>query len=336
MTHRPPITIALLAALTLVGCSSPSPSQDSQTESAGSSAASTASAEEPPAPRSIDITDELEAIEEKYGASLGVSVLDTGSGDRLDYMEDERFGYASTVKTFIAARFLQTVPEEQRKEHVTWTNKDVEEAGHAPVTEAQLKNGLTLNELAEASMRQSDNAATNVVLKKIGGPAGLAESLEAWGDTTTKPVNYEPTLNTIERGSTDDTTTPAAFTQTLAAVLGLPTSSNTQPGATDSGSTTPAPTGAALDSADREQLIDWMSNNDTGESLIRAGAPEGWTVADKSGGAQRLRNDLAIVTPPGREPILITIFTTTEKKVDQDRAEEIVRETASAALAEFE
>src|SRR5690625_6617540 len=47
--------------------------------------------------------------------------------------------------------------------------------------------------------------------------------------------------------------------------------------------------------ADKELLIDWMSANATGDTLIRAGAPTDWVVADKSGGAGPLRNDIAVV-----------------------------------------
>jgi beta-lactamase class A len=53
-----------------------------------------------------------------------------------------------------------------------------------------------------------------------------------------------------------------------------------------------------------------MSGNATGDTLIRAGAPDGWVVADKSGGAGGIRNDVAVVTPPGRAPVVVTVFTT--------------------------
>jgi len=33
-------------------------------------------------------------------------------------------------------------------------------------------------------------------------------------------------------------------------------------------------------------------------------------VADKSGGAGGIRNDVAVVTPPGRAPVVVTVFTT--------------------------
>jgi beta-lactamase class A len=172
---------------------------------------------------------------------------------------------------------------------------------------------MTYSQLAEAAVRFSDNAALNLILDRIGGPAALDAALAGRGDTTTEVVNDEPTLNTIESGSTEDTTTAAAFTASLAALFD----------------------GSTLSSADERLLLDWMSDNRTGDALILAGAPDGWIVADKSGGAGPIRNDIAVVTPPGGEPILVTVMTT---RNDPDTAfvDELVARTASVVLNALE
>ena len=100
-------------------------------------------------------------------------------------------------------------------------------------------------------------------------------------------TELEPRLNEPDLGTGDSTTTPAALTQTLARIL--------QPG--------------TLDPADLDLLLEWTSDNPTGDTLVRAGAPRGWTVRDKSGGAGPMRNDVAIVTPPGGAPVILTILT---------------------------
>lgn len=65
-------------------------------------------------------------------------------------------------------------------------------------------------------------------------------------------IDREPDLNNIEPGSSDNATTPAAFSGNLAALLDP----------------------EHLSDEDRTVLIDWMSGNETGGPLIRAGAPE--------------------------------------------------------------
>lgn len=265
--------------------------------------------DDPTAEASPDVAPELEALEREFQARVGVSAFDTGTGAAVEYRADERFGYASTIKAFVAAEFLGQMPVEERDTHVTWTREDVAAAGYSPVTGERVDDGLTWEQLAEAAVRQSDNAATNLVLDRIGGAEGLGAGLAKLGDTVTHVVNHEPALNVIRLGSTDDTTTPAAFTASFAALL--------QP--------------RNLVAEDLTILLDWMRGNATGDALIRAGAPDGWIVADKSGGAGGMRNDIALVTPPGRAPIVITVLT---QKIDPEARyqDELVAGVAEVVL----
>ncbi|ROP48149.1 MULTISPECIES: class A beta-lactamase [unclassified Rathayibacter] len=310
--HRPgsptrslPVLAAGLA-LVLSGCAAPSGPATSSPPTALPSISAASS----PEPAPVDVSAELAALEAEFDARIGVSAVDTGSGRQVLHRQDERFGYASSIKALAAAEFLRSVPVGERDEVVTWTAADVEAAGYSPVTSESIDGGLPLAQLAEAAVRRSDNTALNLVLDRLGGPAALDRALEQLGDTTTDVVDEEPALNTIAPGGTANTTTPAAFTADLTAVA----------------------LGEALPSADRALLLDWMSGNATGDALIRAGAPEGWTVADKSGGAGGLRNDIAVVTPPGRDPIVLSVLTSrNDPEADYDDA--LVARAAAVVLA---
>ena len=312
MSRRPPgspaRSLPVLAAglaLVLSGCSSPSaPAALSPPTPLPSISAAPA-----PEPAPVDVSAELAALEAEFDARIGVSAVDTGSGRQVLHRQDERFGYASSIKALAAAEFLRSVPADERDEVVAWTAADVEAAGYSPVTSESIDGGLPLAQLAEAAVRRSDNTALNLVLDRLGGPSALDRALEQLGDTTTDVVDEEPALNTIAPVSTANTTTPAAFTADLSAVA----------------------LGQALPSADRALLLDWMSGNATGDALIRAGAPEGWTVADKSGGAGGLRNDVAVVTPPGRDPIVLSVLTSrNDPEADYDDA--LVARAAAVVL----
>ncbi|QHC60752.1 class A beta-lactamase [Rathayibacter sp. VKM Ac-2760] len=302
--------------LAVAGCVSgpvATPLPESATVPATTPAATSAPTPTPtptPTAATVDVSAALGALEAEFDARIGVSALDTGSGTRVAHRADERFGYASSIKALAAAQFLRSVPAAERGEVVTWTAADVEAAGYSPVTSESIENGLPLDRLAEAAVRRSDNTALNLVLDRLGGPAALDRGLEELGDTVTRVVNEEPALNTIEPGSTDDTTTPAAVTADLAAVT----------------------LGDALSAADRALLLDWMSGNATGDQLIRAGAPEGWTVADKSGGAGGIRTDIAVVTPPGRAPIVLSVLTA-RNDPDATYDDALVARAAAAVLA---
>lgn len=308
--HRavPLVIAAATAVFVIAGCSTGPTTRGSASSS--STAAPTASPTPTLDTSAVDRA--LAALETEYDATVGVVATDTVTGESVTHDGDRRFGYASTVKAFAAAQFLRSVRGSDRDEVVHWTAADVAAAGHSPVTEQHVGDGLSYAALAEAAVRQSDNTALNLVLTRIGGPSGLDAALHDLGDDVTQVVHDEPDLNTIEPGSTEDTTTPAAFAADLAAVLD----------------------GTTLDTADRAQLLDWMGGNATGDTLIRAGAPEGWTVADKSGGAGGIRNDVALVTRPGGDPIVIAVLTT---RNDPDAAydDALVAKTASVVLGAF-
>jgi len=305
----PGFIITMLTSFLLAACGSPS-SGKSAVASTPDRSPTTSTLDRAEGAR--DISESLKALEAQFDARVGIVAIDTGTTSKIEYRADTRFGYASALKALAVAQFLHAVDPRGREDWVTWSKEDVAAAGYSPVTSKHIPDGLTLAQLAESAVRESDNTAMNLVLQRIGGPAGLDSALSRLGDTTTEVVNTEPDLNTIEPGTSDDTTTPAAFTADLAAYLD----------------------GPVLNDSDRTLLIDWMSGNATGDSLIRAGAPKGWAVADKSGGAGAIRNDVALVTPPGRDPIVITILTAknnTSAKYD----DELVARAAALALTAF-
>lgn len=286
----------LLSVLVLAGCSTGG-GEDPEVE------------EGPTTGPVVDVSGDLGALEERFDARVGVVAIDLQDGRRVEHRGDERFGYASTVKAFVAAALLDATDETAREEQVEWTQTDVDAAGYSPVTKESLAEGLTLDELAEAAVRESDNTATNLVLERLGGPSALEEALRSAGDEETSVDAVEPGINDVTPGEPANTTTPAAFAALLASII----------------------EGGWLDEADREQLVDWMSGNATGDTLVRAGAPDGWTVADKSGGAGPRRGDVALVMPPGREPIVLVVLTE-RNDLSADYDDALVAEAAAVVL----
>ncbi|MGN8048404.1 class A beta-lactamase [Curtobacterium sp. 22159] len=303
----------VVAALVLAGCSGGTPAA-SRTHGTAAPTRTAVASPTPtigPAERSA-VSRSISALEQQYAATVGVVATDTSSGATVAYGGDRRFGYASTLKVFAAAQFLRSVHGSDRDVRVRWTAADVAAAGHSPVTAEHVADGLTSAQLAEAAVRDSDNTAMNLVLQRIGGPQGLDAAFRELGDRTTEVVHDEPSLNDVRPGSTDDTTTASAFAASLARVLD----------------------GRTLSAADTALLERWMSGNATGDTLIRAGAPAGWTVADKSGGAGGIRNDIARVTRPGGGPIVIAVLTSrNDPGVAYDDA--LVAKTASVVLGAF-
>ena len=58
-----------------------------------------------------------------------------------------------------------------------------------------------------------------------------------------------------------------------------------------------------------------LDNRQAPEKRLRAGLPSDWQVGDKTGTWDGTSNDIAIIRPPGRQPILAAVYLT-EAKVD--------------------
>jgi beta-lactamase class A len=148
---------------------------------------------------------------------------------------------------------------------------------------------MTVDALAAAAVTLSDNTAANLLLPKVGGPAGLTGFVRALGDDVTRFDRDEPRLNSNLPGDPRDTTSPRAMVGLLRRLL------------------CDADT---LSAAGRERLLGWLRGCQTCAKRLRAGLPANWIVGDKTGsGASNAINDVAIAVPPGRAPILIASYT---------------------------
>jgi beta-lactamase class A len=257
----------------------------------------------------------FEALERKSGGRLGLAVLDTGSGRRIGLRMDERFPLCSTFKPLAVAAVLARVDrgQEQLARSIRYGAADLLE--YAPVTSAHLGEGqLSVAALCEAAVTLSDNTAANLLLESLGGPAALTAYLRSLGDGTTRLDRTEPSLNEALPGDERDTTTPLAMALTLQKLL----------------------VGGALSRASRERLCQWLSSSVTGRERLRAGVPSTWRVGDKTGsGHHGTTNDVAILWPPDRKPILIAGYlteTTADATVRNGVFAEVARIVATGSI----
>jgi beta-lactamase class A len=254
--------------------------------------------------------EKFEQLEKEYDARLGVYAIDTGTKETVEFREDERFAYTSTSKALATAVLLKQNPISVLEEIRTFTNEDI--VTYSPITEDFVNKGMSLGKIAEAAMQYSDNTAGNLLFEELGGPDGFEKALRESGDTITMADRIEPDLNEAIPGDSRDTSTPKALATTLE-VFGI---SEYLP-------------------ADKQEIFtNWLKGNTTGDSLIRAGVPEGWEVGDKSGaGGYGTRNDIAIVWPPNREPIIIAIMSSRNEENASFNDELIAKATKVIAQA---
>jgi beta-lactamase class A len=239
---------------------------------------------------------QVAALEKQKGGRIGIAAYDTRNKKRIAYRADERFLMCSTFKLLLVAATFKRI--EQGKETATRRvmYADAGSAGWSPVTKLHIADGMTVAELCAAAIDHSDNTAANLLYAPLGGPAVLQHfARDVLSDWISSLDRTEPALNNPDGDK--DTTMPSAMLGNLRAIL----------------------IEDALAPASRQLIAGWMIGNTTGSSGLRAGLPAGWQVGDKTGNAHGFHNDLAIATPPGRPPILISAFTAGCGTEDDDK-----------------
>ncbi len=238
-------------------------------------------------------TAQLRALEARRGGRLGVYARNHRTGTTVSYRADERFATCSTFKGLLAAHVLRDFDHrgEFLNRLVHYTEADL--AAGAPLTQQYVQTGLTVRDLCAAAIAYSDNAAANLLLARTGGPHSLTRFYRSIGDTITRSDRIEPTLNTSIPGDLRDTTTPRAIGDSYAhAVLGN-----------------------ALSSQDRTQLRYWLQGDAVNTLRFRAGLPEDWVIADKTGtGDYGAANDVGIVWTSRGTPISVAVLTVQDTK----------------------
>lgn len=237
-------------------------------------------------------------LERRNGGRLGVAAFDTASGRRIGHRSEERFPMCSTFKFLAAAFVLARVDrgEERLDRRIVYSTQDL--VTYSPITKDHVgPAGLSVAELCDATMTLSDNTAGNLLLASFGGSAGLTAYARSLGDQTTRLDRIETALNEGLPDDPRDTTSPIAMLGTMQRLL----------------------LGDALSAASRDHLTGWLIANKTGDKRLRAGMP-GWKVGDKTGtGGNGSANDIAIVWPTGRAPLLVTVYYTGSTISDEAR-----------------
>ncbi|MCY7338437.1 MAG: class A beta-lactamase-related serine hydrolase [Sphingomonas bacterium] len=228
------------------------------------------------APAAADAPLHLRPLERQLGAiaaanpgNVGIAALDLTTGDMVSVHGDESFPMASTVKVAIAAQYLAQVEHGRRS------------------LDTRL-SGRSARSLMEAMLVHSDNAATDIILRDLGGPA----KVQQWvADNQLRGLRVDRSIARLLADRRDlrdrrDSSTPKAMVNLLQRI--------------DSG--------ALLQPSSRSYLLSLMARCATGRNRMRALLPFGTRVEHKTGTLDGLTTDVGFITLPDGRRLAIALF----------------------------
>jgi beta-lactamase class A len=278
-----------------------------------------------PAPDLGALTARLEQIIRTSPGDVGVALTHVESGTHLSINGDQRFPMASVYKLPIAVEALAQVAEGKLElsREVTLGPNDIRAC--CTLSRRYPRGGvtLTLRDLIELMMIESDNSAVDAVLKLVGGPAAVERRLRAQGFKDININRYDAQIS-LEMAGVREAVAESDWTlelqrRLIAAVTPADLRDARARYTSDPrDTTTPDDMAALLVRLQRgdllpwpygEQLIERMSHAKTGPRRLKARLPPDTIVAHKTGTTDVVINDVGIITlPEGGGHLVLAVF----------------------------
>ena len=259
------------------------------------------------------IQSKIKNLEVSSGGRLGISAINTANNMHIEYRAEQRFPFQSTFKLLVVSAILKQsmADTDLLEEKVIYKQDDL--VFWSPITEKYISAGMTVSELSAAAMMHSDNTATNLLMRKLGGTEAVTAFAHSLENHTFRLDHWETELNS-NPDVDQDTSTPLEMRESLQKLV----------------------LGNILAAPQQEQLVTWMKGNTTGDKRIRAGVPKGWIVGDKTGGGTDygMTHDIGIIWPPNCAPLVIAVYLVQNQK-NAVRREDIVASVTRLLVNEF-
>jgi beta-lactamase class A len=229
----------------------------------------------------------------------GIFMVDLDKGNFYSFNGEMSFSAASTIKVPVLIAFFQDVDTGKIRldETMTMETTDmVDNSGEMQFDEPGSKYSAL--QVATNMIVTSDNTATNMLIRRLGGIEKLNQRFKQWGLQQTVIRNLLPDLTGT------NTTSPKELTTMLTAVS----------------------QGQLISMASRDRAMAIMSQTET-DTLLPATLGAGAKISHKTGDIKSMVGDSGIIDMPSGKRYVIT---TLMKRPDNDsRAQDLIRQIAS-------
>jgi beta-lactamase class A len=266
---------------------------------------------------SVDTTlfDSLRAIERRCDCDLGVAALHLESGWRTEWHGDEIFPMASVAKLTMAITFLRALDSGRFRldSVVTLTREDHQPGGSRLYHRVIRGDGtVPIRDLLDAMITESDNTASDKILRLAGGPSVADSIMRALGFPDIDITSYEGEL-IMKWAGIDPASGDSAWTRdriyTHIQDAGKAAWDSAAERLKDDSADAATPRslvnllvelkkGTILSPISTDTLLAIMGRTVTGKARIPGRLPEGTAVAHKTGTIGSVANDIGIITLP--------------------------------------
>ena len=293
---------------------------------------------------------ELGRLAPAAGGTVGVAALHLESGRRVSLRPDERFPMASTYKVPLAVQLLWRVDRGEigLEDRLELDASDLH-PGSGLLTELFKAPGMALSirNLLELTLRESDNSATDKLMAAAGGPAAITARMRALGldgiDVNRPTVDLIADWVGLEARPAE--ATPEAWEKAFDAVpADVKKAAAARFDSDPRDTSTPRAMVAllerlykkdAISRASSELLLDVMLRCRTGAGRLKGYLPPDAPVAHKTGTIGGTTNDVGIVTlPEGAGHVAIAVFVKASDKEIPER-EKVIAQIARSVYDFF-
>ncbi len=255
------------------------------------------------------LEDTIKDVDRRLDGVLGVAILDLTSGETILYHADEVLPTASSIKVAVLAELYRQAQQGTLKLGDVYTVRSADD-----VEDSRIFNGLTpevtkltLRDLAQMVVAVSDNAATNVLIDRVG-MANVNSLLQNLTLTKTKLQRKMMDVSAAKEGR-ENIATPREMMMLMEAIY----------------------RGRVVNKQNTDDLLKLLTTKK--DSPFENALGEGVKIADKDGELDGVRNDVGIVYATNR-PFVISVMTTYLKS--DKEGEDAIGEIAEAAYAYFD
>lgn len=318
---------AIVASLTVAGGTRWADGRKQASTRATAPAAAPLVAPDPAAPPALQAR--LDVLAAGFGSPVGMAVTDVQRGWTASVDGDRMYPQQSVSKLWVAISVLDAVDRGAARldDSVIMGPEDVS-VFYQPIARKIGPGGyrVTLLGLLTAALVESDNAANDKLMRQVGDADGVAAVLARKGLAHLKVGAFERDLQSKIAGLTWDPaygrgrtfqavreTLPESVRDAALKVYLADPPDGAAPAAI-SRALAAVKRGEVLSPSSTALLLDLMSKATTGPNRLRAGLPEGWRIAHKTGTGQDWRgatigvNDVGLITAPDGRTFAIAVM----------------------------